>query len=434
MAIDAAAIRLSIVELMEGSIGTDPLASGLFKLGVFAGQKPDATASRLRQSSVGTHWFDVRLGIGSRSAASNVASGNPRRLLNLDVTIDVRTQLLTEVQASERDSTLAVIASDCSDAILALSTPGNIATTADGNGTGIVGGRIGGANGRGRPSWRLVAEDWSSDARHVRHEIRGEVTVRATVSAPSPSTFVTSTSMAMHLSPSSIYADSGSVFAWEDLSDETNHFTATGTARPAITRWIDGRDGVRFDGVNDILRCSAFTGVAAGDKPVVIVVMAGDPTQSASLTAATMLYLVSDEDTESVGWLQSSTTRAECRARLGSGTGTLTNANTGGTSYHDGSPHLFRGVFANASDSTELWIDETLRSTSSAVAGGLTYTLTRAAIGGGIGSASNPTLRWLKATIGEVIIFANRPTDDEITALMDGYIAPTWPTVYGGLA
>ncbi|HEX2677767.1 MAG TPA: hypothetical protein VHM19_14040, partial [Polyangiales bacterium] len=139
MAIDSAAIRAAIIAELE--------ASGSFGYGAFTGQPPQAIAAKLAQTGTATHWFDVVLRPTRRSPASNVSSGNSRRLMEIDVTIPIWSRYQTPVQSTTRATTIAAIVSACEEAAKDLSQPASLAT-GSGRATGIVGGCLLARDGR----------------------------------------------------------------------------------------------------------------------------------------------------------------------------------------------------------------------------------------------------------------------------------------------
>lgn len=175
MAIERAAIKDAIAETLEGRDRTRALATGVFKYGIHDGQTQQAQSAKLVNTIDARHWFDVRLATVRPHAATNVANQSSRRIVEMPVTIRIRTHLKTQPQESERDEVLDQVASDCEDAVQALAYPHNLDTTQDGRSTNIVGGLMTGIGNRGTPEWRQVNEDW--ERKRVESEITGNLIV-----------------------------------------------------------------------------------------------------------------------------------------------------------------------------------------------------------------------------------------------------------------
>ena len=173
MAINAANIRTSIIELLEGDIGSiRTLTAAEFKFGVFEGQSVTAQQAKTLDTSTGVHWFDVQLGSLTRHPASTHSALHSRRIARLDVTIPVWTRLSSTVQETQRKSDLANIESDLDDAVQALHYPDNLQQTAAAGATNIISGLLlGPGEQAGPPEWSLVELDWEDQL--ARHVIRG---------------------------------------------------------------------------------------------------------------------------------------------------------------------------------------------------------------------------------------------------------------------
>lgn len=162
-------IRTAIAEVLEAAL------TATFKRGVFPGQPLQAQQSMSMQDTVGVHWFDVQIADEEPHASSPVSARDPRRVLQLSITIPVTSHVATTAQDAERALKLSAIASDCDDAAQALSEPGALDETDDGDATGIVSGLMFGPGRSGTPTWRLVQEDWG--AQLVRSAIVGSLIV-----------------------------------------------------------------------------------------------------------------------------------------------------------------------------------------------------------------------------------------------------------------
>ncbi len=89
-----------------------------------------------------------------------------------------------------------------------------------------------------------------------------------------------SASLAMRLvADAGVTLDSGVVATWSDQTANGLHVTGAGTARPAVTsNWQNGRDGIAFDGSNDVLSRSTSFFTAGTPLTVAMVVAAtSDP-------------------------------------------------------------------------------------------------------------------------------------------------------------
>lgn len=177
MAYPAKAIREVIANVLEGTVGTTrTVEEGKFLRGVFDGQNVRAQKALASQKQDADHRFDVSVSPLRSHSASAVSAISSRRIDTLAVVVTVTTSTKTRVEAEARDDVLANIASDCDDAIQALSYPGNLASTLGGVATNVVSGLMLGENGTGHPSWQLVNVDWTRN--QARSQIVGSVVVR----------------------------------------------------------------------------------------------------------------------------------------------------------------------------------------------------------------------------------------------------------------
>lgn len=175
MALSMAAIRTTIKQLMEATIGTyQTTMSTMFAYGAFDGQPDEAIAARAMQTASASHVFDVAVDSVRSHASSNQSNRSSRRIAEMDVRIPVYTYLPTEAQQTARDTTLATIFSDLEDAAQALGTPGNLAQTSAAVTTGIIGGLMRGPDNAGVPEITVVP-NWPK--RWVRSELRGSLLV-----------------------------------------------------------------------------------------------------------------------------------------------------------------------------------------------------------------------------------------------------------------
>lgn len=169
MPYSAEPIRAAIREVMEAAL------TATFKYGTFAGQPIEAQQAMARQTAIGTHRFDVELATEEAHASSPVSARDPRRVLQVDVTIPLITHVATTAQETERALILNAIASDADDASQALSGPGALEQTEAAVATQIVSGMMFGPGRTGTPVWRVTREDWEQQL--VRSEITGSLVV-----------------------------------------------------------------------------------------------------------------------------------------------------------------------------------------------------------------------------------------------------------------
>lgn len=175
MALQAANIRQTIIDVLESSVGNLQIDAGKFAFGVFEGQPTGAQQAKAVQSAVAAHRFDVVLSPLRNSDATNVAVNAVRRICELDITIPIWTHVKTTAQEDERKTILASIESDCEDAIQVLAHPSNLTESAAAGATNIVSGMMLGPGGQGAPQYRTVDADWKTQL--VKSEIVGTLIV-----------------------------------------------------------------------------------------------------------------------------------------------------------------------------------------------------------------------------------------------------------------
>lgn len=175
MSYPAKAIRTTIIELMEGVIGTTRIVPpDTFKFGAFVGQPDAARIAKTVQKIRGQHWFNVRLGPLRQHESSTVSANADRHLGRVEVTIDIWTHMLTTIQETDRRNDLAAMESDAHTAIRALHQPGNLRETALAVPTGIVSGMMLSLDGLGFPTWNEPVEDWEA-SQSILHSISGSL-------------------------------------------------------------------------------------------------------------------------------------------------------------------------------------------------------------------------------------------------------------------
>jgi hypothetical protein len=180
---DAAAIRLVITQVLQGTAGTlRVVAPGQFLAGVHGGQTDLAQRSRANRHIAGevVHRFDVKLGRLKDHVASPSGALGPYRLCVLPIEINVLTHTKSVVRDDARDALLAELNSDLDTALQALHCPGNLSFTAAPASapTGIVSGMLLGAAGEGAPDAEITEESW--DKNLLRSRISGGVLVEIT--------------------------------------------------------------------------------------------------------------------------------------------------------------------------------------------------------------------------------------------------------------
>lgn len=165
---------------MEGSIGsTRTVTSGKFLRGVWEGS-PDQTVKALAvQTSTARHRFDVELGQLRNHQATSVGTIGNRRIAEVDVNVRVVSNVSTVVQATQRATDLATIASDLEVAVMALSYRENLAVTSTTVTTHIIGGCLLGPNGMSIPVVERAEEDWEKQL--VTSYIRGRAILNLSV-------------------------------------------------------------------------------------------------------------------------------------------------------------------------------------------------------------------------------------------------------------
>lgn len=256
MSFAAAAIRTAIIETVE--------ASGPFSYGAFTGMPRDALMAKLRQTSTGQHWFDVQITPEKTSGSSTVPFGNSSYTMGLDVAITVWTGLATPAQETQRDAILDEIGSDCGDAARALARPGELYETAADEATAIVGGCL-----SQPPRWRLLRANWTADAAHAVHELRGRMDVRAEAPGFYPEALLGDDYVADFHAGSlvGVVSDGAAVSTWPNLASNGDA-VSTGSARPVFgIDGINGRPCVTGDGVDDVMIATLSTAIPSGSRP-----------------------------------------------------------------------------------------------------------------------------------------------------------------------
>ena len=234
-----------------------------------------------------------------------------------------------------------------------------------------------------------------------------------------------STTTLVDLAPENAY--SGTHFAWGDWSDCANNFTASGIDRPTLVpNWLDGNNGVRFDGVTQYLWRSVFRGMGTGTKPCVLMVCHVDATQPEP--APTLVYFAGWEGAPSFRSpfaIEHTASTAKVYTHLSPSITDTRAQGLAGTA----DPHWVLAKAGNSADKPEVWVNGALKGVAaSGVAGGIFQTVIESTIGGGT-VGSDPANRWFKGTIGRIIIFAGEPTTGEFNALFAGLLRPEWPSL-----
>ncbi len=191
MSYPAAAIRTAVAECMEGTIGSvRTVPPGTFARGVFPGQPLAAQKALAIQTSTARHRFDVRLGPLRNHASTPVSALSNYRIGEIDITITVTSNVATSAQATQRDTDLALIASDCDTAVQALSKPHNLDETSAAVDTNIIGGCLLGPDNASTPAIQAGDENWDSQLVTTVIRCRAFVRVEQDVEAAlTPATF-----------------------------------------------------------------------------------------------------------------------------------------------------------------------------------------------------------------------------------------------------
>ena len=165
----ASLLRASIIDLMQGSLGSvRRLPLGLFGFGVFDGQ-PNAAQQARSMDPRYQHQFDVVVGSAKPHKATPLSTKASYRVEARAITIRVYTHLSTTADQAARLEQREKIEQACADAIGVLSYPGNLERTAGGYATDIVSGvLVGGDDGSGWPKYEQVTEDWKKQLHTCR--------------------------------------------------------------------------------------------------------------------------------------------------------------------------------------------------------------------------------------------------------------------------
>jgi len=161
MSSQAGLITRAIIELMQGSLGSvRKLPPMLFGYGVFDGQ-PNAAQQARAMDSRYRHQFDVQLSSTRPHKATPFSNKANYRIDARVITLRVVTSLSVTSDEMARLEQRERVEQACSDAISALSYPGNLLFTVSGQATRIASGLLCGAeDGSGVPRYELVNEDW----------------------------------------------------------------------------------------------------------------------------------------------------------------------------------------------------------------------------------------------------------------------------------
>lgn len=154
---------------MQGSLGTvRKLPLQLFGFGVFDGQPMTAQQARAASPQY-QHQFDVTVGSSRPHKATPFSNKANYRIEARAVSLRVVTSLSVTSDELARLEQREKVEQACSDAIGALSYPGNLLFTVNGEATRIVSGMLCGADdGLGVPRYELVSEDWKRQLHTAR--------------------------------------------------------------------------------------------------------------------------------------------------------------------------------------------------------------------------------------------------------------------------
>ena len=157
----AALISRAVIELMQGSLGNvRRLPLQLFGFGVFDGQPMAAQQARATDSRY-QHQFDVTVTAAKPHRATPQGNRASYRIESRSIMLRIITPLSATSDEMARLEQRQKVEQACSDAISALSYPGNLTFTVSGQQTRIVSGLLcGSEDGAGVPRFELVTEDW----------------------------------------------------------------------------------------------------------------------------------------------------------------------------------------------------------------------------------------------------------------------------------
>jgi len=179
MTIASAAIRTSIKELLQGTIGTTrTVGSTLYGYGIFIGQPTMAQQALTIQSGTKRSRFDIRLSSMIPHPSTPLSIKSSYRNIVVGVEIDINTTLNSTAMETARNTQREVIESDADVAIQALCYPGNLTTTSASVATGIIGGMLFGPGGKGTPAWQVTSEDWTTHI--LRSVIKASAIIQVT--------------------------------------------------------------------------------------------------------------------------------------------------------------------------------------------------------------------------------------------------------------
>jgi hypothetical protein len=201
----------------------------------------------------------------------------------------------------------------------------------------------------------------------LRRGLHDEVFSRQT-----PKTILRSGAILWLASDRGITIETG-VSAWVDQSAQVNSVTQTtaGEQPERVLTDLDNKPALSFVAASaqTMSRINGVTGLSVGDYMHVWFVADFEGT-----TTSQGAFAVSDTSTiDRIADFAQETSNLYATMRLGVDPGTAAEAAWTGwdPATHTG-PHLFE-MGLNASDEVDLWMDGTVRATSSAVAGGLTF-------------------------------------------------------------
>ncbi len=234
MTYPAAAIRTAVAELLEGTIGSiRTCPPGTFLRGVFPGQPAQTQRAKAIQTSTARHYFDVKLGQLRNNPSTPIGRLGDYELNDLDITVTVTSKIATVAQADQRDTDLALIASDCKLAAKALAFPHNLDETSAAVATDIVGGCLLGPDATS-PIIEATDENWGEQL--ARTVIRCRAILRIDQDIEAPLTHETfSTAM---------IAAGGAELQEFWLAYDDDAFRTIGSAANLVEAWIGQVSGV----------------------------------------------------------------------------------------------------------------------------------------------------------------------------------------------
>ncbi len=181
MSYPAAAIRTAIAELLTGTIGSVRTVAALkMAAGVFDGQPMQTQRALGIQTTVARHRFDVQVGQLRNNPSTPLSNRSSFRISDLDITILVTSAVSPVSMRTQRETDLALIATDMETACQALAKPGNLTQTNAAVATNLLGGCLYGPGALSTPTVERAIERWDNNEQLVRTVITARGTLQIT--------------------------------------------------------------------------------------------------------------------------------------------------------------------------------------------------------------------------------------------------------------